>query len=118
MFQLVYCGFKLFSDGRLLLDVLTMLVPGAFGSFGAARSFRPPRLLQLVGRFGALKQVSYALLMVVPKSTFPFILLLLMLCMIAAMLTELFGRMHHDGHTKRDYLSRLGIKVFTLFQIM
>ncbi|GAX10990.1 voltage-gated sodium channel type XI alpha [Fistulifera solaris] len=116
--QFIFYGFRLFTDGWLVFDLIIITLSWAFSQVQIIRSFRIFRAFRLITRIKVLKNLVLALFSVVPRMFAIGILLLLVSYIFAVLFTQLFKDLYKDGYTEEDYFGRMDKTFFTLFQLM
>lgn len=104
-------GYKLFFDGWLVFDAITIIMSWSFTNLQVFRSFRVFRAFRMVTRVKVLKRVIFALVDVLPSVSAIFGLLVLVVYIFTVMFTDLFRDLHPDFRS-------LPTTMFTLFQMM
>ena len=117
-FQLVYHGFRLFTDGWLVFDFFIIILSWLPFHLQVVRTFRVFRALRLITRVQVLKNLIAALFSVGPRMAGITALLLLIFYIYGVMCTGLFGSLFVDGETEDDYFGRLDKTFWTLFIMM
>lgn len=108
----VHLTYKLFLDGWLLFDFITIVLSWSFSNFQVIRSFRVFRAFRLVNKIKVLRTLVNALLTTLPKMGAIISLMVLILFIFAVMFTSLFQE--KDAENFRN----LQTTTFTLFQMM
>jgi hypothetical protein len=116
--QLLYRGCSFFRDPWLIFDLVIISLSWNFNHLSVFRAFRIFRAVRLIGRVGALRDLTEAMVTVLPRMLTIGGFLLLIMFTFAVLLTTLFRTAYQDGYTDEDYFSRLDLTFFTLFQMI
>lgn len=108
----VHLTYKLFLDGWLLFDFITIVLSWSFSNFQVIRSFRVFRAFRLVNKIKVLRTLVSALLTTMPKMGAIISLMVLILFIFAVMFTSLFQEIDEEN------FKNLQTTTFTLFQMM
>jgi len=108
----VHLTYKLFLDGWLLFDFITIVLSWSFSNFQVIRSFRVFRAFRLVNKIKVLRTLVNALLNTLPKMGAIISLMVLILFIFSVMFTSLFQE------TDEENFRNLQTTLFTLFQMM
>eukprot|EP00978_Attheya_sp_CCMP212_P044947 scaffold327929_cov47-Attheya_sp.AAC.2 len=116
--QLYFHGIAMFLDGWLLFDFVIISLSWAFAGIQVIRAFRVFRAFRLLTRVPILKNLTVALLNVIPRISAIAMLLALIMYIFAVMFTQMFGDMYELQQTDVNFFSRMDSTFLTLFQIM
>jgi hypothetical protein len=116
--QLYFHGIALFLDGWLVFDFVIISLSWAFAGIQVIRAFRVFRAFRLLTRVPILKNLTVALLNVIPRISAIAMLLALIMYIFAVMFTQMFKDMYELQQTEENFFSRLDSTFLTLFSIM
>jgi len=116
--QLMHHGMGVFRDGFSTFDFLIVTSSWLFQPLQVIRALRVIRAVRIISRIKEMKNLTTALLNVIPSLVAIGFVLLLLFYVFGVLFTELFRDLYQQGALDMDYFSRLDKTFFTLFQLM
>jgi hypothetical protein len=112
--QLLYHGWRLFTDGWLVFDFVIVVLSWSFASLQIIRAFRIFRALRIITRIETMRNLVAALFDIMPRLGAITALLMLIFYIFAVLFTQLFGGLELSA----PFFTRLDNSLLTLFVMM